>query len=477
MIDSEQISVAARLWRLPLLWFTFRTPVRRLEYLVSGLLLVPLKFGLDSLLYRSATGATWSWTSYLHPSFNLRFGSATVHTELIWLLALVTLPFLWVGISMTVRRCLDAGLAPGWSLLFFVTAVNYLLMAVLCCLPSRPRLGVVELWTRKTAESGPSGKDVFLAVSAGAAVGLVMTLVSVVLLGSYGLALFVGAPFVMGAVTSFMLNRVAGPGFFSTLALTQLTLLVSCLAILMFAVEGLLCLVMAYPIATVLALMGGLLGRALVGSGAARAPSATGLLLALPLLLLNDAADRQPPLREVLTTVEIDAPPERVWENVIAFPELPPKRHWVFHLGVAHPVAARIVGQGAGAVRYCEFSTGAFVEPITAWEPPARLAFDVVAQPLPMRELTPYRELNAPHLLDGLVSRRGEFRLVALPGGRTRLEGSTWYTLDMFPQGYWALWSDFVIARIHLRVLEHVRDLSELRNGGQARWALDVLTP
>lgn len=57
--------------------------------------------------------------------------------------------------------------------------------------------------------------------------------------------------------------------------------------------------------------------------------------------------------------------------------------------------------------------------------------------------------------------RRGEFRLVALPDGRTRLEGSTWYTLDMAPQAYWTLWSDALIHRVHARVLEHVRDLAE----------------
>jgi hypothetical protein len=31
----------------------------------------------------------------------------------------------------------------------------------------------------------------------------------------------------------------------------------------------------------------------------------------------------------------------------------------------------------------------------------------------------------------------------------------------MHPQGYWTLWSDFTIHRIHRRVLEHVRSLAE----------------
>ena len=45
--------------------------------------------------------------------------------------------------------------------------------------------------------------------------------------------------------------------------------------------------------------------------------------------------------------------------------------------------------------------------------------------------------------------------------GRTRLEGSTWYTLDLGPSTYWALWSDALIHGIHGRVLEHIKGLSE----------------
>jgi hypothetical protein len=77
-----------------------------------------------------------------------------------------------------------------------------------------------------------------------------------------------------------------------------------------------------------------------------------------------------------------------------------------------------------------------------------------------MRELTPYARVLAPHLLDGMVSRRGEFRLHELPGGRTRLEGRTWYTLDLWPQAYWSRWSDAIVHRIHRRVLDHVREVA-----------------
>jgi len=46
---------------------------------------------------------------------------------------------------------------------------------------------------------------------------------------------------------------------------------------------------------------------------------------------------------------------------------------------------------------------------------------------------------------------------VPLAGGRTRLEGSTWYELEMAPEGYWQLYADYLIHRIHARVLEHIK--------------------
>jgi hypothetical protein len=133
----------------------------------------------------------------------------------------------------------------------------------------------------------------------------------------------------------------------------------------------------------------------------------------------------------------------------------------LFHTGVAFPLRATIQGRGVSAVRHCVFSTGPFIEPITAWEEPSRLAFDVTSQPPPMHEWSPYRHVHPPHLDGYLRTQKGEFRLHALPSGRTRLEGRTWYELDLWPQAYFAAWSHWAIHRIHVRVLSHVKQLSE----------------
>jgi len=220
------------------------------------------------------------------------------------------------------------------------------------------------------------------------------------------------------------------------------------------------CLVMAAPLAVVLAAMGALLGRAVAARLPMRSAGVTVLLLPLPLLAGIDAAQPPPRLREVVTIVDVDAPPQAVWPNVVAFSALPEPPAWVFRLGIAYPRRAVISGRGVGALRRCEFSTGAFLEPITVWQEPVRLAFDVSAQPPPMHELSPYRHVLARHLEGYLTVRSGEFLLGPLARGRTRLEGRTRYELRVFPAAYWGLWSDALIHAIHTRVLTHIERAS-----------------
>lgn len=222
-----------------------------------------------------------------------------------------------------------------------------------------------------------------------------------------------------------------------------------------------MCLPMAALIALPGAILGGLLGRALAGGVPPRISHTMMLFLGVPLLATFESLPRTSPSFQVTTVVEIDAPPGRVWENVIRFSPLPPPTELLFQIGVAFPQRAWIDGQGVGAVRHCEFSTGSFVEPITGWDPPTRLGFDVSAQPAPMNEWSPYRQIVPPHLDHHFRSRRGEFPLTPLSGDQTRLEGTTWYELDFFPLPYWRLWADWIVHSIHRRVLDHIKLVSE----------------
>jgi hypothetical protein len=218
---------------------------------------------------------------------------------------------------------------------------------------------------------------------------------------------------------------------------------------------------MAVPIALPLALLGAWVGHALV-----RAPSRPdprpilpGLALVVPLLVVLEKDGERP--REVSTAVEVDAPPELVWREVVAFAELPPPTELLFRAGVAYPLRAEIEGTGVGALRRCVFSTGTFLEPIEVWDEPRRLEFGVLEQPLTMQELSPWGTISPPHLAGTFRSRHGRFLLEPRADGGTRLVGTTWYTNRMAPTRYWRLWSDAIVHAIHGRVLEAIRARAE----------------
>ncbi|HVE83428.1 MAG TPA: SRPBCC family protein [Myxococcales bacterium] len=442
-------------------WFSVSEPVSRRAYAATGFGLTAVKYLLDAGAVYLATGRFWTPAAYLSPLLSMR--EAEIRPAPQWLLVAMgvwALPFLWIGLTMTMRRAVDAGRSPWTGLLYFVPLVNYGWMLALCFLPSRTRLPA----ERRLPLVGHTLRSALIGVAASTGLGLGVLLLSVTVLGQYGAALFLGAPVLVGAVSSYALNRERPHSLASSMGAAMAALVLTCGASLLFALEGVACIAMALPIGSAGALLGAVIGRA-IARDAGRPTAIAHLLLvaaAVPLLSAFEPVDQaRAPRHQVVSAVEVDAPPEAVWPNVIAFGDLPPPSELVFRAGIAYPVRARITGQGAGAVRRCEFSTGAFEEPITAWEPPRRLSFDVASQPPPMTEQSPYRHVHPPHLDGYFRSVRGEFRLVPLPGGRTRLEGSTWYELDLAPAPYWGLWADALVHAIHQRVLEQIKLRSE----------------
>ncbi len=446
-----------------------RTPVDRKTYLAVGLSLMLLKVLAEGALGYAMTGVWPSPWVYFAPVLSLRNSllGADAPGWQMGLLIAWTLPFAWVGVSYSVRRAQDAGVSPWVGLGFLLPFLNYLFLLVLTLLPTQGKDGaaatapdLADLEVLEGAKPLTRGGmwAALVGVFAGAALSLVFVGLSATVLGKYGGGVFLGTPFLMGALAGFLYTRDEPRSTARVLGVGVATQLIGALLLLLSAVEGLICLAMALPIACVAGALGALLGAQLTRVGDAAWRRALGVpFLALPLLTVVEPPPETP--RVVETRVVVDAPPETVWDLVIAFPEIPADTEstLLFRAGVAMPLRARIDGRGVGAVRHCEFTTGAFVEPVTVWDPPHHLAFDVTAQPEPMAELSPWKHVHAPHLVNNtLRSERGEFRLKALPGGKTELVGRTWYRVNMAPEPYWAAWVDVVVHQVHLRVLRHI---------------------
>lgn len=447
--------------RLLRLWFSFDEPVPRGVYLRHGFALSLLKYAVDATVVWLAAHRFHTPLAYLGPSLLLREGNPVLATWVHVALALWTLPFLWIGASMSVRRAADAGVSAWLGLLFFVPIVNYAMMLALCIAPARARPASERVPESEALAVDDRLRSAFHGVAASLLVGLPLVAFCTLALKGYGLALFFGTPFLMGAVTGYLYNRDYWRPYGETAGAAALGQVLVGGALLLFALDGLVCVLMALPFTLGIAALGAAIGREIAFHTPDRSLPPALALLALPgLAVVERAVPHPPPVHGLVSATLVDAPPEVVWRHVVEFEELPPPTELLFRIGVAYPQRARIDGQGVGAIRRCEFSTGAFIEPITRWDEPRVLSFTVEAQPDPLREWSPYRSVWAPHF-DGFRAVRGEFRLFPLAGGRTRLEGSTWYTLGIEPRFYWRAWADAFVETIHRRVLEQIRREAE----------------
>jgi len=440
------------------LWFGFRDPVDRGTYFRHGVGLMALKLGIDALLIWLVAGRVWTPTDYLSPLLSTRAKLLTgAPAWLLPALVLIALPFLWIGVSMTMRRAADAGWSPWAALFFFVPGVNYAIMVIFSLVPSR---STVE-WASEAPPPAVDDrlKSALLGVAAAQGILLLTVGVGIYLRRTYSAGLFLGVPFTVGYISSYIYNRGYDRPPGQSIVIAMASVAIGAGLLILFALEGAVCTVMAMPIALAIAFPGAVLGRIVARHGVHPSTGA-GMALLVPLVVGVEPRPA-PPEHEVITVVEIAAPPEVVWRHVVTFPDLPPPTELLFRAGVAAPLRARIEGTGVGAIRYCDFTTGSFVEPITAWEESRLLAFDITAQAPPMTEWSPYRNVNPPHLDGYFRATHGEFRLTPLPGGRTRLEGRTTYVVDMFPQRYWTLPAGRIVAAIHERVLRHIAALAE----------------
>lgn len=288
----------------------------------------------------------------------------------------------------------------------------------------------------------------------------ILTLWGIYGIGQYGIALFILTPFLIGFCSTFLYGYKNKITKSNAIWIGFLTLTICTGSLIIFAIEGLICIAMAAPIGILLTWIGSLIAYSLLKKLPNSSPSL--LLILVVIIPFTSFIENKvkPELTAVTTSIIINAKPMEVWKNIIEFPELDAPNEFIFKTGIAYPINAKIIGKGVGAVRHCNFTTGSFVEPVTVWQEGKLLKFDVLEQPAPMKELS-FWDIDAPHLHDYFVSKKGQFKLIKLKNGGTRVEGTTWYYNNIKPSFYWQEWSDLIVHKIHNRVLNHIKIISE----------------
>lgn len=456
---------------------SFRGTIGRGGYAAAGVSLIVVKYLIDSVTAGLIAGRAWSPLYYVgFEQIELLRQAGPEDVRLFAGLLVVAVPFVWVGVALTVQRLRDVGWPVWLAMLFFVPFLSFAICLALCVMPpagtagapraagatSRPKV-LTEWLPVRTVYSAP------LSVVITAVLGLGLTGFNIAVLGVYGLGLFVGLPFALGVMAAILFGMGSVRDVKPCVGVALAAVFVVGGLMFVTSIEGGICLLMAAPIWMVVAVIGGIVGylvQRFARDELELAVAVMALIVAVPALMGAEYVFGPPaPVFAVRSEVEISAPRERVWSHVVTFPPLGEPEEAIFQTGLAYPIGASIDGQGVGAERRCRFSTGDFIEPIEVWDEPALLRFSVTENPPPMEEWSIYGAIQPRHLHGYFIARAGQFRLVAAAEGITRLEGTTWYQHHMRPAGYWRIYSDYIVHRIHLRVLEHIKALCESEPG------------
>lgn len=273
--------------------------------------------------------------------------------------------------------------------------------------------------------------------------------------GDYGSSLFLALPFTLGVLIgftgyprySYWRFHVWANGI--CLAVTLLTW--------MTGFEGAICIIMAYGIVLLPLTAGLFLGTAI---WRIRLRNKLPMLLMLcavnPITYLSERTF--PPLytHEVVTTMEVEAPVQRVWAVLTSPVAFGTSDHFLLRSGVTYPLDMRLDRSGDEPCLVCHLNNLDTRLRVVALDSLRSMAVEPIEQPIPMREVSFIGELDAPHLHGYFGVDRGEFRLERIDDGHTRIIASTRYHHRIAPAFYWRWWSDHLIDAMHRNVLRGV---------------------
>jgi hypothetical protein len=268
-------------------------------------------------------------------------------------------------------------------------------------------------------------------------------------------------PMALGAVTAHFIPTTAG-FWWRTVWAPFITILLFLTAALLFHLEGMICVLMIFPLFILTGFLGAALYIGITDNKPDKDKTYTVVVFALlPFLLAPLESQFAAPssLRRVENTVLIQAPASVVWQQIIRVP--PIQAHdlgpsLVDKIGFPRPVEATLTHEGVGGVRHATFERGVeFIETVDVWEPQRRLSFSIVPNTATIPPTTFDEHVTVGGRFFDVL--RGTYELVPAGPGQTRLVLYSQQRLSTRINPYAGLWTDYVMSEIQRRILEVIR--------------------
>lgn len=261
---------------------------------------------------------------------------------------------------------------------------------------------------------------------------------------------FVIVPFAMGVISIWCWRKLELKSKMLA-AYSCVNVFIAAAMSAIFLREGFICLIIVSPLLMVFTMMGAFAGRAMFKQN--NQTLNVSVFVMLFGIFIFDSLSVHHYENKVADTMVINAPPVEVWKYVVAYKRIEKKSdYWLFRIGMPSPVQSTVEGYYIGAKRKCIFSNGyVFDEKIVTYDENKDLTFDITKQP------------RDPEIMGHIDILRGQFLLKDNHDGTTTLTGNSWYRLYVFPVWYYDIWAESVTRNVHLRVMEHIKELSEAK--------------
>ncbi|MBT2556202.1 hypothetical protein J7E24_00235 [Hymenobacter sp. ISL-91] len=277
-------------------------------------------------------------------------------------------------------------------------------------------------------------------------------------------------PAALGAVTAHFTPRTASRWWRLVFG-PFLTVLLFLVTALLFHLEGMICVLMIFPLFIITAGLGALLYYDLTKDKSDQTKTyvvATFALLPFVLAPVESQLTTPDEYRRVENTIVIAAPAEVVWKHIVRVPPITAQDlgpSLVDRLGFPRPVEATLSHEGVGGVRRATFERGVeFLETIDVWEPQRRISFSIVPNTATIPPTTFDEHVTVGGRFFDVL--RGTYELEPAGPGRTRLVLYSQQRLSTRINPYAGLWTGYIMSEIQRRILEVIRRRCETEAAG-----------
>jgi hypothetical protein len=282
--------------------------------------------------------------------------------------------------------------------------------------------------------------------------------------GSYGITLFFTIPISIGFIIGYLkyFKEFSMGKVLVTIAKIAGGLVILSIILIITGIEGAICIIMALPFIAFAMLVGYCLGLII---GSLDKAKYTGSVI-LFFLLINPASyifdTYAEPIRDtVITEMVVNAPSDKVWKLLSSEITFSKPDFILFEKGVSYPQSIRLTEHNGIPVYTCKTNNDAIHLKIDEFKENQKVRFSLETQTVPMKEISPYEEIDARHLHDYFTVDFGEISLEKLSGNKTKITAKTQYSYKIAPQWYWKKWSSYILDKMQGHVLGSIKNQSE----------------